>query len=287
MYTGLVAAVLVILFALPLLSADAHQHSDPTVLSRYDLREAPAAQWKLPNRIREISGLATTADGRLFAHDDERAVVYEVDYQEGRLTKAFAFGDPAARGDFEGIAVVRDTVYLVTSSGRLYEGLESSDGERSHYNTYGTGLGDHCEVEGLAFEPGDRSLILICKTVDGDQLKGSIALFRWSIDQRTWTDDSPILIDRDAVTDEISGKSFNPSGIERHPESGTYLVVAARQEVIVEVTLQGDVLAIAKLRGRTHRQVEGIAFSSNGGLLLGDEGSGRRARLTVYEASRR
>ena len=38
-------------------------------------------QWKLPGRLREISGLALTSDERLFAVADEKAIVYELDYQ--------------------------------------------------------------------------------------------------------------------------------------------------------------------------------------------------------------
>jgi uncharacterized protein YjiK len=284
--TGIGAAAIVAAgAALPVLRAGPSQHSDPTALSRYDFREEASAQWRLPNRLREISGLATSADGRLFAHNDERAIVYEIDYKEGRLTKAFALGDPIARGDFEGIAVVGDTVYLITSGGRLYETREAADEQRTRYNTYDTGVGGICEVEGLALEPTDRSLVLVCKTVDDDELKGSISIFRWSVDRHELTDDSPILIDRDLVTDQIPGKSFNPSGIERHPLLGSFFVVAARQEAIIEISPAGELLGIAELRGKRHRQVEGIAFSPAGDLLLSDEGSGRRARLTIYTAS--
>jgi uncharacterized protein YjiK len=227
-----------------------------------------------------------THDGRLLAHDDERAVVYEIDYAEGEFVKAFAMGDPTAKDDFEGISVVDDRVFLVSSSGRLYESAEGPDGERVLYNTYGTGVGRNCEVEGLAFEPRDRTLIMVCKTTDGDELEDSIVIFRWLIDQQSITDDSPILIDRDAVTDVIPGKSFHPSGIERHPFRGTYFVVAAREEAIAEINLAGDVLAAAELHGRANRQVEGIAFSPDGELLLASEGGGGRARLCLYRPAR-
>lgn len=284
LYMGVGGAILATFVALPMMSGKPRQHSEPTALSRYDLERRPTVQWKLPNRLREISGLAMTADDRLLAHDDERAIIYELDLEAERIGKVFALGDPVVRADFEGVAVVGDTVYLVTSGGRLYETREVEDGAHARFNTYDTGVGSRCEVEGLAFEPDDRSLVLVCKTVSGDLLKGSVALFRWSIDRHALTPDSPLLIDRDAITDEIPGRSFNPSGIERHPDSGTYFVVAARQEVIVELSLLGDVLDIARLRGGTHRQAEGISFNSEGDLLLGDEGAGRRARLTIYRS---
>ena len=127
------------------------------VLARFAFGE-PAADWRLPGRLAEISGLAFTPDGRLLAHADEQAIIYEVDLDEGELIKGWAFGDTPAPGDFEGIAVAHDRVWLVTSDGRLYEGSEGEDDERVLYNTYGTGVGRNCEVEGLVYEPTDEGI---------------------------------------------------------------------------------------------------------------------------------
>ena len=57
----------------------------------------------------------------MLAHDDERAVIYEIDFRNEGLVKAWAFGDTPARGDFEGIAVSPTRVWLVASNGRLFE----------------------------------------------------------------------------------------------------------------------------------------------------------------------
>jgi len=91
-------------------------------------------QWALPDRLREISGLALTSDERLLAVADEFAVVYEIDYESDRLVKAFALGEPAARGDFEGIAVLDETVWLMTSDGVLYAAAEGGNGDIVSYD---------------------------------------------------------------------------------------------------------------------------------------------------------
>src|SRR5262245_29444912 len=72
----------------------------------------PASEWKLPGALRELSGFATDANGRLFAHNDEAAIVHELDYVTGRIVKSFAFGDPPLRGDWEGITIMRDRICL-------------------------------------------------------------------------------------------------------------------------------------------------------------------------------
>lgn len=251
-----------------------------SALQRYVF--ASSVEWKLPGRLREISGLAMTPDNRLLAHDDEEAVIYQIDYVDGRLIKAFAMGSPTAKGDFEGIAYVDDRVYLVTSSGRLYESREGTDGERMLFNTYGTGVGRACEVEGLAFEPADRTMLILCKEAKVDELEGYVAIFRWSLDRRAMADDSLLLYPLSQFTDPIDKKGFHPSGVERHPATGTYVIVAARETALAEVSPGGEVLRVMEMPREAHRQAEGITFSSEETLFISDEGGSKRSRLVLY-----
>ena len=92
-------------------------------LDSYTLDPETATHWKLPRELEEVSGLAMTGDNRLLAHNDERAIVFEIDYRNGSIVKSFQLSDmnfPVA-GDFEGVAATDDRIYLVSSSGRLFE----------------------------------------------------------------------------------------------------------------------------------------------------------------------
>ncbi len=217
----------------------------------------------------------------MFAHDDERAVILEINPTDGRLVKGFAMGDNPAPGDFEGIAYAEERFYLVTSGGWIYESREGEDDERMLFNTYGTGVGKKCEVEGLAFEPADRSLLLVCKTPRDDEIEDFLAIYRFSLDTREVSAE-PLLVPLKEITDRIDEKRFRPSGIERHPVTGHYVIVAAQQSAIVEITPDGQVVAVVDLKNRNHRQLEGITFTSAGTLVLADEGGNRRGRLTLY-----
>jgi uncharacterized protein YjiK len=256
------------------------------VISGYTLDPGGAVQWELPQRLREISGLATAPGDRIFAHDDERAVIYEIDPRAGRLIKAFALGDRTAQDDFEGIAVVDDRLFLVSSNGRLYESSEGEDGERVLFNTYGTGAGRGCEVEGLAFEPVDRTLLLLCKAPRDAALEGFVAIYRWSVDDRAMAGDSLLRIPDAALGESLPDDQFRPSGIERHPHTGNYFIVAAQQEAIAEISPTGDVLGVVTFAPGVHRQAEGLTFTEDGSLFIADEGAGRGARLTRYPPTR-
>ncbi len=255
-------------------------------LGSYDL-EKPARHFKLPKRLREVSGLAMLPGNRLLAHDDERGVVVEIGYPDGSIVKAFSVGDrggPMA-GDFEGIAAAEGRLYLVTSSGRLYEFGEGANGATVLYKLYATGLGRDFELEGLAYDPEQRVLLLVTKNPRKRKLEGLIAIYHWSVDTRQLAGDGHILLQASALARRIDKKRFQPSGIERHPVSGNYFLVAARQRAVAEITPQGQVLAVRELASGRHPQAEGISFASDNTLIVADEGAGKRARLSFYRVA--
>ena len=253
-------------------------------LDRYAFDE-PALVVRLPGRLREISGLAFTPDGRLFAHDDERAVLYEIDPANGELVKGFAMGDRIARDDFEGIEIADGRFYLVSSTGRLYESREGEDDERLLFNTYGTGAGRSCEIEGLAHDPGHDLLLLLCKTALVEELAKFVTIFRWSPATREVTD-PPIRIPLGDIERATGQRGFAASGIARDPATGNYVLIAASDRAIVAVTPEGRVLGGGRLDRDRHPQAEGIAFGRDGSLVIADEGRDGRARITVYPGVR-
>jgi uncharacterized protein YjiK len=178
--------------------------------------------------------------------------------------------------------VVDERFFLVASRGRIYECAEGEDGEGVIYNTYGTGIGSGCDVEGLAYEPADRTLLLICKETGTRDGESYIVVYKWSIDRRLLLEDEVLLFPLKGFTDRIRGKSFSPSGIERHPLTGHYIILAAQEEAIAEVTPAGVVLGVRELPGEYHRQAEGIAMTPDLDLFIADEGGSGRARLSRY-----
>ncbi len=262
---------------------DTRAVSQPGVsLGSYGLKAETAAHLKLPGRLREISGLAMTGDGRLLAHNDERGAVYEIDYRDGSIVKTFQLADTAnpVAGDFEGIATAGEQIYLVTSSGRLYEFTEGADRESVLFNAYATGVGRDCEIEGLAYNDSRRELLLMCKGSRSADLKGRLAIYHWSIDGKQLSENPRTVIPVIEFSRPIAQTKFQPSGIERHPASGNYFVVAARQRAIAEITPDGQVLAVRQFPAKWHRQVEGITFAADNTLIVADEGAGKKAGIT-------
>ena len=243
----------------------------------HDYRHDRFRQWALPSDLREISGLALDPHGRLFAHCDERASIYQLDYEQGGVIKRFHFGDPAAHGDFEGIAWVQDRIFLVTSDGHLLSAAEGADGEHVDFERFDTGLGRRCEIEGLHYEPEADILLLPCKTVLERRAHGRLVVFAWSPGLKRR------LPQLDIEVDLPPGIRLHASGVTRSPDTGALLIIAARQRSLIELDPAGGLRQVMKLPDPArHPQMEGIEMTRRGDLVIADEGGGGRGRLGVY-----
>ena len=247
------------------------------------VRQPPSAEWRLPKRLKEISGLAMSDGNRLFAVDDEIAIVYEIDYDNGKLLKAFAFGEPALRGDFEGLALVEDRFYLLTSDGILYDAKEGHDGYHVSYNRIDTGLGRQCEFEGLSEDVTPGALLLACKALRKRADIDVLSIFRWPLGTDRSPESERIDLPIEQITEVLGTPKLRPSGIAVHPLRDTLVLVAARERALIELDANGRLLSALVLpKKNRHPQAEGIEFASNGSLILADEGQRGRATMVIY-----
>lgn len=242
----------------------------------------PIARWLLPKNLGEISGLALTADGRLFVHDDSHARVTEIDYRSGKIVKRFNLKPNPGPVDFESIAVAGDKIYLLTSKGVLYETTEGKDGEDVSYRTIDTGLMKTCELEGAAFDSTRNVMLLACKVVLDKALERSTVIYKWKLGEGGQQGPPARLTIPNGSIRLIGTKIYNPSDLTIDPKSGNYFMISAREKAIVEITPAGAVVSAHALQGN-HPQSEGIAITKDGLLIIADESGGKgSAAITVY-----
>lgn len=245
-----------------------------------------ATEWLLPKALTELSGFATDAEGRLFAHDDEVAVIHQIDYAKGGIVKSFALGDPPVRGDFEGITLIDGRFALTTSDGTLFLANAGADARHVPYETLRTGLGARCEIEGLEYVAPDRLLYFACKTPREPALKGRLTLLAWSPEQQHEVPERSISVPLERLGDLPGKGSVRPSDLARSPFDGALVVTAAGRRAIIALSPLGEVLSAGRVPdSKALRQIEAIAFTSDGTLLLGSEGGNERGRMRVYHVA--
>lgn len=244
-------------------------------------RGKPVARWLLPPELAEISGLALTPDGRLFAHNDESARITELDYRRGTVIKQFFIGKKGLKGDFEGLAYAEDRFFLLSSDGMLYEFREGAEAERVDYTAHDTHLGKECEFEGVAYDSAASGLVLACKNVGVKKFKDMLVLYRYSLADSGGTKLSELTVPYSEAIGKNGWKHFRPTDITVDPLSGNYVLVAAQEQAILEITPAGAVVFSRPLGGR-HPQSEGIAITRDSILIISDESINAPATVTLY-----
>lgn len=239
------------------------------------------ARWVLPQDLAEISGLALTADARLFAHGDEQGRISEIDYRRGVVIKRFMIGKQPVRADFEGITVATDVVFLLTSNGKLYEFREGANGERVPYTVHDTRLGRECEFEGVAFDPAINSLLLACKNVGRKSLREFLVIYRWKLRGVSGPRLSRLTVPLARVIGSNGWKGLHPSDITVDPSSGHYVLVASQEQALVEITPAGA-LIFSRPLPKDLGQAEGVAITQDSLLIVADEAARRPAVITLY-----
>jgi hypothetical protein len=243
---------------------------------------SPDTEWALPDALRELSGFTTDAEGRLFAHNDEVAVIHEIDYARGGIVKSFALGNPPVAGDFEGIAFIEDRIALTDSNGVLYLATEGDPGAAVGFERIPTGIGARCEVEGIAYAADEGLLYFACKTARAPALEGSVTVIAWSAAQRREVTERTLSVALDRFG-ELPGKGkLRPSDIAIAPGSGDLILTTAKRRALLTIARDGTRVSAFRLpKSKTLKQIEALAFGSGGTLLLGSEGKDR-GRMRVY-----
>jgi uncharacterized protein YjiK len=254
-------------------------------LGDYDLASTAAARRPLPPGLREVSGMATTPDGRILAHADERAVIAEIDPASGRVVKAFTLGTPAELGDFEGIATAHGRIYLVTSTGMIYRAEEGKADAPVEYQKFVSGAGSFCEIEGLAFDAVADRLLLPCKQVLRRKLRNRMLVL--SVPLRTLrVEETPALSLPEQQLKRELGGAPSLTSVEVHPRTGSWLLLNSGPAAVIEVSADGKLLGVARLPAQLHPQPEGLAFTRDHTLLITNEARGGTAYLAVYPRRR-
>ncbi len=261
--------------------------STASILSTFSFDPKDMVAVKLPKGLYEISGLAIAPDGGLYGHNDEHGIVYRINPETGDVAKRFALGKIAVKDDFEGIAIVGERFFLVNSSGDLFEFREGKDREHVEFTRIKTWLSGKYDVEGLCYDPVDNALLLVCKEYPGESYnkKDEKTIYAFSLASMELRQTPRLVIPAKHIRKELDLKNFKPSGIDRHPVTGSFLLISSNDPAIVEVSPNGHILALQKLPDSILKQPEGIAFNNNGDLFISSEG-GRLASVKRVESRR-
>ena len=265
--------------------------------SKYDMRydlDNPDKKYFLPVELNEISGLQYYMEDQLICVQDESAKIYVLNMDNGRITDKFDFGKS---GDYEDIALVGETVYVLRSDGRIFE-VKNFNKKSIKTKEHNTPLSGKNDAEGLTYDKSINSLLIACKgspSIDKDKpYKGYKATYQYDLDEMKLKKKPFLLIDvekSDAYqnTDllrklNLKGEKklklplriagFQPSAIGIHPLHDEIYIISGVSKMLLILNRQGEVMDIQELSLRVFIQPEGICFSPSGDMFISSEGQG-------------
>jgi uncharacterized protein YjiK len=269
--------LIILLFSHQIIS----QEKSKSLLGEYDFEGA--TQLKLSNSLKEISGLALINDKEILAHNDEEGIVYTLKIANLEMTGKLKIGDEKVQKDFEGIANVEGSVYMVTSSGVIYKFNHSMNAETVDFKMFKTSLKIENDVEGLCHDKSTNSLLLACKNEPGMGNANSRAIYSFDLQKMSLERNPRFVISLKELMQKFGFKDFAPSGIERNPVNGNFFVLSSNPPSVLELNPSGKILAAVRLNPKVNPQPEGITFLNDGTMLIADEGQKKSGTITIVK----
>lgn len=253
----------------------------------YDFSK-PTLNDELPPILHEISGLAIIDSSSIACVQDEDGILFIYNIKKHKITQQHTFG---LKGDYEGITLVNDVLYVLRSDGVLFE-IKDHQTKKLKVKTYSTRV-PAINNEGLCYDAINNRLLIGAKgKINKDPTNKDIRLI-YAFDLKTKTlNQSPAFnfnitdINLTAKMQGIhfpkkqnkKGKSiehgfkFNTSEISIHPITHHLFVLSATEHVLFVFNKNGALEYIEQLNPLVFNKSEGLDFFQNGDLIISNEG---------------
>ena len=249
---------------------------------------------RLPRSLHELSGMTAIDANTLACVQDELGVVFFVDIRGERPVQSVPFGK---KGDYEGIALADGSIWTLRSDGKLQQ--LAFDGHRLRVEK-SIKVPFDGEFEGLCFDPQSKQLLVLPKGPVGGKRREKTRRRVLACDALLGSVLSkPFLTLRvDKIEDQIEERGFaaprrtTSKGNLRVDlkllssellvlPSGDLLLLSPKDHLLLRLDRSGNVVATQNLDMELLPQPEAMALLPDGRLLIGSEGRGRSALITV------
>jgi len=264
--------LLILVLILSILSIGCGEtQSSKSDLSHYTVNK-PDIKIELPTILHEVSGLTIIDDNTIACVQDEKGKVFLYNLETNSIDNQLEFGED---GDYEDIAKVGDTFYILRSDGTLFEFAD--------YNTITPTTTVHVtnipaeDNEGLYYDERNNRLLISTKSEIENNTKG---IFSFDLTSKK-LDNEPILtFDTDLLDSQIKANGialndnlkFKISALAIHPIEGNLYILSANEYLIFVFDMEGNLQEVAELDSKLYTKAEGIAFYDNGDMLISNEG---------------
>jgi len=243
-------------------------------------------KWDMPNELNEVSGISWLSEDKVACVQDEEGIIYIYNFDTELVEKKVNF---SKSGDYEALAIVDSTAYVMESSGKLFEvsNYLSPNFETKEYQTPFSGKNN---MESLVADTLNNRLLFIVKNKDpnSNNYKG---IYAFNLETKKTETlpilkislDDPIFKTKDKDDDADKASNFYPSEIGINPKDGNIYVLAAKTPQLLIMDSKGKILRLHDLYEKSFPQPEGLTFSKDGTLYISNEGKNGTANIMEVE----
>lgn len=247
----------------------------------HDTRVTISRSWDMPDVLKEVSGIAWIDDSRFACVQDELGEIFIFNTASKQVEKQIPFG---TNGDYEGIALVGNTAFVLRADGQLFE-VENYHSGKPRVVQYKTHLTAKQDVEGLCYDPKNNRLLLANK---GDEPgnKDYKGIYAFNLSTKELSADPVIRLSAPDNAGQGKEKLIEPSDLQVHPSSGDLYIIDGPNSKLVILGPDGTHKTLYQLGTKEFPQPEGIAFNKSGELYVSNEGKNGTGNILQLTLSR-
>lgn len=234
-------------------------------------------KWDLPPVLREVSGIAMHENNVVACVQDEIGTVFFYDLAKKMIVDSIQFGGP---GDFEGISIVGDDIYVLRSDGQLtcISNFETTRKITVHFLKLPQGFQN---FEGLCLDQKNNRLLIAPRLFDSaNRTVKNIYAFDLVTKQFSGNPVYSIKLNDQIFNSVVTKKeALIPSEIFVHPVSGKIYLTDARNKYVLISDSNGSPAKLLPLDPTLFAKTEGITMDSEGMIYLSNEGKTGPATL--------
>lgn len=269
-----------------LLLGSGYLRGQVSTLSCYPL-DKPALLVALPAELNEISGMSRSPRANeLLAVQDEDGIVYRLSLEDGQILARIPFHKP---GDYEGITIVDEDIWVLKSSGTLY----CIQDETRVLKFKSEVISKEEDAEGLTYDAAQHRLLIACKGAKaGTAQQRNIYAFDLA-SQRFLPE--PVMFIRQAdftslldehqqakwyekLSDFLIGDEddfgLGPSALAIHPITQAIFVLSSRGNLLLELSPSGELQNFHRFKKEYFPQAEGLFFLPDATMFISTEARG-------------